>query len=187
MRAKAVWTAGTKGSNKCPAGTMPVPKAQCEAANKDVLPTGRSAGRTMQVGSWRHVPPGCSTGSDYAAHYNTRSSGNNDGGHVPVCTLCAKGKVTLLAGLTWYDSYSPRTYAGAAAFCATKGSTLASLSQYCPSGAVFGGRKPDGHQWAPFSGGEDNEWVQVGTAAGDHPQCKQHTPAHGKPAWGTSK
>ena len=74
---------------------------------------------------------------------------------------------------------------GAAAFCASKGSRLATLYEYCPLGlAVFGGRKPDGDHWAPFSGGGDNEWLQVGTLS-DHAQCKQHTPAYGKPAWGT--
>ena len=94
---------------------------------------------------------------------------------------------TLLAELTWYDSYSPRTYAGAAAFCASEGSRLATLSEYCDpaTSAVFGGRKTDGDQWAPFSGGGDNEWVQVGSVS-MHAQCKQHTPEHGKPSWGTS-
>ena len=83
--------------------------------------------------------------------------------------------------LAWYDSYSPKTYAGAAAFCATKGGRLATLSEYCPGGTVFGGRKADGDKWAPYSGAAYNTWVQVGTYSG-HAECKQTE----RQSWGTS-
>ena len=61
-------------------------------------------------------------------------------------------RIDLFAGGTWYDSYSPRTYEGAAAFCVAKGGRLATFDEYCPSGAVHGGKKADGDQWAPFFG-----------------------------------
>ena len=90
---------------------------------------------------------------------------------------------TCCAGLTWYGAYpySPRTFAGATAFCKGKGGRLATFSEYCPSNAVLGGMK-SGDQWAPFSGASgDNEWVQVGTG---HVPCQKHTQVHGKPTWG---
>ena len=85
---------------------------------------------------------------------------------------------------TWYNSYSPSNFNGAAAFCESKGRRLATYSEYCAAGSVFGGKKSDGDQWAPYSGDGDNQWVQVGTSG--HAECKKHTPQHGKPAWGTS-
>ena len=86
--------------------------------------------------------------------------------------------------LAWYNSYSPSTFAGAEKFCTSNGSRLATYAEYCAAGSVFGGKKRDGDQWAPYSGEGDNQWVQVGTSG--HAECKKHTPQHGKPAWGTS-
>ena len=42
--------------------------------------------RKMQVGSWGHVPPGCSVQSkgDWAAHYNTNPNGKNDGSYTHI-------------------------------------------------------------------------------------------------------
>ena len=86
---------------------------------------------------------------------------------------------------TWYNSYSPSSFGGAAEFCKKMNrARLATYSEYCAAGSVFGGKKSDGDQWAPYSGDGDNQWVQVGTSG--HAECKKHTPQHGKPAWGTS-
>merc|ERR1719230_2409681 len=66
-----------------------VDEAGCLAAVQALLPTGATQGRTTLVaGSWGWVPPGCSvqSGGDWAAHYNRRASGSNDGGYSPVCT-----------------------------------------------------------------------------------------------------
>ena len=50
------------------------------------LPQGHR--RNLVAGSWGHVPVGCSvqSGGDWAAHFNRRASGSNDGGHSPVCS-----------------------------------------------------------------------------------------------------
>lgn len=66
-----------------------VTKDECEAANAALMESGKSASRTLVVGGWHHVPPGCSTqsGGDYAAHWNTLSGSKilNDGGYTPLC------------------------------------------------------------------------------------------------------
>ena len=89
---KPTYRAGQQGSNTCPAGTRPVPQAECEAANKELLPAGKSTNRSLQVGEWGHVPSGCSTRSkegDNAAHFNKRPTSNaeNDGHYTPLCVL----------------------------------------------------------------------------------------------------
>jgi hypothetical protein len=83
---------GVVASNECE--THDVNEAECLAAVQSLLPTGVVQGRTNLVaGSWGWVPPGCSVQShfthgqngDWAAHYNSNPSGNNDGGYTPVC------------------------------------------------------------------------------------------------------
>lgn len=76
-----------KGATSCPSGSMAASLDACQAASRTVLPNGVSQGRTLQVGSWGHVPTGCSvqSGGDWAAHFNS-GKGNNDGGYSPVCS-----------------------------------------------------------------------------------------------------
>ena len=56
---------------------------------KALLPTGKIMRlNSFKIGSWSHLPKGCSTingDAYYAAHWNTRSSGGNDGGFSPIC------------------------------------------------------------------------------------------------------
>ena len=79
------------GRNSCPPGTNLVSQAECEAANRAMLPAGKSPGKSMQVGSWGDKPPGCSTeagpGGDYSAHFNTRATGAYNGrGYALTCS-----------------------------------------------------------------------------------------------------
>jgi len=77
---------GAAASNFC--RTDSVTEAGCLEAVRDLLPDGQAQGRHHLVaGQWNHVPPGCSaqSGGDWAAHFNRRGSGNNDGGYSPVC------------------------------------------------------------------------------------------------------
>jgi len=74
----------------------------CLTASQEVLPTGKTQGRDMQkdvpIGSWPHVPIGCSmetgTGGDYTAHYNRGTQGSNDGGFTSV-RQCVKAEYVL--------------------------------------------------------------------------------------------
>merc|ERR1719329_1870557 len=77
---------GVAGSNICT--TESISEAECLEEVQDRLPEGQAQGRqNLVAGSWSHVPPGCSvqSGGDWAAHFNRRTSGNNDGGYTPVC------------------------------------------------------------------------------------------------------
>jgi len=83
---------GAMFTNSCPGS--PVSQAECLDAAQSLLGSGQNQGRTSLVsGSWGWVPPGCSVQShfthnqngDFAAHYNSLSTGNNDGGYTPVC------------------------------------------------------------------------------------------------------
>ena len=79
------------GKNSCPAGTNPLSRAECEAANGAVMPAGKSPGRAMQVSAWDYVPPGCSTqagpGGDFSAHFNARATGAfNNGDFALICS-----------------------------------------------------------------------------------------------------
>jgi len=78
---------GVTASNFCT--TESVSEAECLDAVRALLPEGQAQGRqNLVAGSWGHVPPGCSVQSrgDWAAHYNRRDSGSNDGGYTPVCS-----------------------------------------------------------------------------------------------------
>jgi hypothetical protein len=78
---------------------MGVSSDNCLAAVQELLPEGQTQGRTNLVaGSWGWVPPGCSVQSDFthgqngdwAAHFNSNSNGQNDGGYTPVCSMDAR-------------------------------------------------------------------------------------------------
>ena len=89
LKVKGPYVAGTKGSNSCPGGADPAVEGKCLEGVLSALPAGKTQGRkTLVAGSWGHVPPGCSmqSGGDWAAHYNRRQNGNNDGGYSPVCS-----------------------------------------------------------------------------------------------------
>jgi hypothetical protein len=77
---------GAKGSNVCSSGMLTISEADCEASAKLVLPAGKTMGRSLQLGSWPQVPPGCSVQSsgDWTAHYN-KGDGKNDGDYSLVC------------------------------------------------------------------------------------------------------
>jgi len=77
---------GVAASDTC--GSTSVNEAECLEAVRALLPAGQAQGRSHLVaGSWGHVPVGCSvqSGGDWAAHFNRRASGSNDGGYSPVC------------------------------------------------------------------------------------------------------
>jgi len=83
---EATYVVGTDGGNECPSGATAVSEDDCNNAVLSIMASGETQGRTIQSGSWSHVPPGCSRAhSDNAAHYNTNSDGNNDGTYEPVC------------------------------------------------------------------------------------------------------
>ena len=82
---------GTPGAGGCPAGSKVVPQSECEAANAALTPAGKSAARAMMVGSWAHVPRGCSMqhGGDFTAHFGGHSTGSNPGAYTPICYASA--------------------------------------------------------------------------------------------------
>jgi hypothetical protein len=90
---------GAAGSSVCPGGMMTMSESECDASAKLVLPAGKTMGRTIQVGSWPQVPPGCSLQSngDWTPHYN-KGSGKNDGEYSLVCedTPATADKLHLL-------------------------------------------------------------------------------------------
>jgi len=91
---------GVTASNFCT--TESVSEAECLDAVRALLPEGQAQGRqNLVAGSWGHVPPGCSVQSrgDWAAHYNRRDSGSNDGGYTPVCS--GQEAVTGSAEFIW--------------------------------------------------------------------------------------
>jgi uncharacterized protein (DUF1800 family)/uncharacterized protein (DUF1501 family) len=68
--------------------TDSVSEAECLEAVRLLLPEGQAQGRTgLAVGSWGHVPFGCSvqSGGDWAAHFNRQNGGSNSGDFSPVC------------------------------------------------------------------------------------------------------
>ena len=74
-----------RGADACPEGTASVLESECEAANKALSPALRRPEGPLAVGRWAHVPTGCSTALDSAAHYNTDSPAANDGGYALIC------------------------------------------------------------------------------------------------------
>jgi len=79
-----------QGSNTCSTASMS--EAECLEAVRLLLPAGQRQGRTgLVAGEWGHVPVGCSVQSrgDWAAHFNRRTDGSNDGGYSPVCVGAA--------------------------------------------------------------------------------------------------
>ena len=64
---------GGKTWDYCYAPDATISQAECVAAGAAVLPAGKSHGRSMAVGGWGHVPPGCTVQSkgDWTVHYNT--------------------------------------------------------------------------------------------------------------------
>jgi len=77
-----------QGANSCNAG-LSAREWTCEhAADQQAQALGRAQGRQeLIVGSWGHVPYGCSIKSagDWAAHFNTYPDGQNDGSYSLVC------------------------------------------------------------------------------------------------------
>ena len=61
---------------------------------------------SLVAGSWNHVPPGCSVQSngDWAAHFNRKSTGNNDGGYTLVTTKTPTEKECLRFAIKEYGS-----------------------------------------------------------------------------------
>jgi len=80
----------------------------------------------------------------------------------------------------------------AVSFCAKRKMKLAHFEDYCAqnSEGVFtvSPRVAPGDQWAPFAGGQENSWVQIGNGASTKnpvEPCKTYEQAFGdKPAWG---
>ena len=74
----------------CPAGAAAVAQEACEASNeawRAATAPGTPA-RAMRVGTWTHVPRGCSTSrGDRTAHYNTNATAPSTGGanYLPLC------------------------------------------------------------------------------------------------------
>jgi hypothetical protein len=89
-RARAIqaYFRGQKGQNTCPKDMLPINISECNDAVKMSVPLGSFQGRKNLVnGSWNHLPPGCSTQStgDWAAHFNNKMDGKNNGGYTLVC------------------------------------------------------------------------------------------------------
>ena len=76
------------GSNGCISAD--VSEAEClKPVQGFVFPQSQAQGMwNLVAGSWGHVPVGCSvqSGDDWAAHFNRRASGSNDGGYSPICS-----------------------------------------------------------------------------------------------------
>lgn len=192
----STYALGNSGTSECPAGYRMFDQLGCEGASNFLARNAKAyPKRGFAEGWWDHLPSGCTvldkapapfTGGslvdDWTGHWNWNPTPNQSatefGFFTPVC------KNASLGARVWYDSYSPATFAGASAFCAERGGRMATLAEYCGTGVVFEGRKHDGDQWAPYSGGGDDQYVQVGNSW--HPECTQRTPTYGKPVWGTS-
>jgi hypothetical protein len=70
------------GSNDCTSGTNPNERECLAVSHAIVAEKNQAQGRTgLAVGNWSHVPGGCSiqSGGDWAAYYNRRPEGLNDG------------------------------------------------------------------------------------------------------------
>eukprot|EP00930_Biecheleria_cincta_P018462 TRINITY_DN1437_c0_g1_i1.p1 TRINITY_DN1437_c0_g1~~TRINITY_DN1437_c0_g1_i1.p1 ORF type:complete len:2162 (-),score=335.88 TRINITY_DN1437_c0_g1_i1:98-6583(-) len=98
--------------------------------------------------------------------------------------------------LVWFsyqDNWSRKSYVQAVSFCAKRNMKLAKYEDYC--GPTSEGnftvkpRAAAGDQWAPFAGGKDNSWVQIGDGSSSispTPTCKTYEDQFGKtPGWGT--
>lgn len=82
--APATYKMGAKGSNACPWGYVPIKDhAECKAAGDHL----DAALHRTPSGSWGHVPPYCSyqSGGDQSVHFNTKTTGKNDGNYTPIC------------------------------------------------------------------------------------------------------
>lgn len=76
------------GDNQCDSGSS-MDQAACLISAQRVLPHMKSQTRkTLVVGGFAHVPPGCSmeSGGDWAAHYNTEAGATNNGNYSMVCS-----------------------------------------------------------------------------------------------------
>ena len=82
------------------------------------------------------------------------------------------------------DTANVKDYAEAEGFCTSKGKQLASKTDYCSSAGAtpFGGTKTGEDQWAPFSGGGNEKWIQIGTHS--DALCQTHMQRHGVPPGG---
>lgn len=76
--------------------------------------------------------------------------------------------------------------------CANLGQRLALFDEYCPGWAkaetVFGSSRPDGPQWAPYSGEGPDGWLQIAdypvTSRGNGIRCKRyHVWSSQRPQW----
>merc|ERR1719296_351016 len=80
--------------NSCDVGATPDQQQSCNSIGNAMLSSiGRIPGRSMQVGSWSWVPPGCSlqSGGDWAIHYNVLAGGaQNDATYSLICSGQAK-------------------------------------------------------------------------------------------------
>merc|ERR1740130_2189216 len=122
-----------EGSNAC--STESTSEEHCLAAVQGLLPEGQAQGRLHLVaGSWAHVPVGCSaqSGGDWAAHFNRRASGNNDGGYSPVCTGPEAVSSPTFVGC-FVDDGSRDLQAGPRRY----GFTIASCANECGSYSYF--------------------------------------------------
>jgi hypothetical protein len=98
----------SQGEGECPSGKTKADQHSCLDAAKKVIPSGQSQGRkSLQTGSWSHIPSGCSIQlsngfggpwyGDWAAHYNTNSNGASNNYYSPVCKANADGIVSVLS------------------------------------------------------------------------------------------
>jgi len=82
---------GPKGANSCEGKGTGAIYDDCLAAGKSLLTAqqlAKQGRKTLVVGAWGWVPPGCSVQmhGDLGVHWNAEKNGKNDGGYVPVCT-----------------------------------------------------------------------------------------------------
>lgn len=105
------------------------------------------------------------------------------------------GEMAIKKTTVWYsyrDNWNRKSYVQAVRFCAMKKMKLALFEDLCvPNELGNLTMKPKaapGDQWAPFAGGEENSWVQIGDGANTMkptPTCKTYKDQFGAPPnWG---
>jgi len=113
----------------------------------------------------------------------------------PAMVYRLAGELAMNKSVVWYsyrDNWNRRSYKQAINFCARKKMKLAVFDDYCAPDSsgnfTMQPKAAPGDQWAPFAGGKDNSWVQIGSGVqtiSPTPTCKTYEQQFGAaPDWG---
>jgi len=113
----------------------------------------------------------------------------------PAMVYRLAGELAMNKSIVWYsyrDNWNRRSYKHAINFCARKKMKLALFEDYCApddsGNFTMIPKAAPGDQWAPFAGGKDNSWVQIGNGVqtiSPTPTCKTYEQQFGAaPDWG---